>query len=199
MRLGEVLPADTSPLPVHEQRLAARATPGLSGTLGRNAFANSRADTFLVTRYRRLARRRAKQKAIVATGNSVLTVVYYVLRTQTPNSLTSGPDTTNPGSTNTAAPATSPPSSGTHRQHIAVHARQSCHHRHCRLIPNSTRKNNTTWLARAPSACPTHHPIFGSGSDVDRSPCRQRQCRTREVKRWQASRATAVSPSRRSA
>ncbi len=29
--------------------------------------------------YRRLARRRGKQKAIVATGNSVLTVVYYLL------------------------------------------------------------------------------------------------------------------------
>ena len=37
------------------------------------------ADTFLGARYRRLARRRGKQKAIVATGNSVLTVVYYLL------------------------------------------------------------------------------------------------------------------------
>ncbi|HTH83894.1 MAG TPA: IS110 family transposase, partial [Mycobacterium sp.] len=53
--------------------------PWLAGTLGRIAFANSRADTFLGARYRRLARRRGKQKAIVATGNSVLTVVYYLL------------------------------------------------------------------------------------------------------------------------
>ncbi|WP_152981305.1 hypothetical protein [Mycobacterium intracellulare] len=34
---------------------------------------------FLGARCRRLARRRGKQKAIVATGNSVLTVIYYLL------------------------------------------------------------------------------------------------------------------------
>jgi hypothetical protein len=53
-----------------------RGNPWLAGALGRIAFANSRADTFLGARYRRLARRRGKQKAIVATGNSVLTGVY---------------------------------------------------------------------------------------------------------------------------
>ena len=47
--------------------------------MGRIAFADSRTDTFLGARYRRLARRRGKQKAIVATGNSVLTVVYHLL------------------------------------------------------------------------------------------------------------------------
>nr|VTP02542.1 Transposase IS116/IS110/IS902 family protein [Mycobacterium riyadhense] len=56
-----------------------RGNPWLAGTLGRIAFANSRADTFVGARYRRLAPRRGKQKAIVATGNSVLTVVYYLL------------------------------------------------------------------------------------------------------------------------
>jgi len=56
-----------------------KGNPWLAGTLGRIAFANSRADTFLGTRYRRLARRRGKQKAIVATGNSVLTVIYHLL------------------------------------------------------------------------------------------------------------------------
>jgi transposase len=56
-----------------------RGNPWLAGTLGRIAFANSRADTFLGARYRRLARRRGKQKAIVATGNSVLTVVHHLL------------------------------------------------------------------------------------------------------------------------
>ena len=59
-----------------------RGNPWLAGTLGRIAFANSRADTFLGARYRRLARRRGKQKAIVATGNSVLTVVYHCYRTR---------------------------------------------------------------------------------------------------------------------
>ena len=35
--------------------------------------------TFLGTRYRRIARRRGTQKAIVATGNTVLTIVYHLL------------------------------------------------------------------------------------------------------------------------
>jgi transposase len=56
-----------------------KGNPWLAGTLGRIAFANSGADTFLGTRYRRLARRRGKQKAIVAIGNSLLTVVYHLL------------------------------------------------------------------------------------------------------------------------
>lgn len=56
-----------------------RGNPWLAGTLGRIVFANSRADTFLGARYRRLARRRGKPKAIVATGNSVLTVLYHLL------------------------------------------------------------------------------------------------------------------------
>jgi transposase len=56
-----------------------RGNPWLAGTLGRIAFANSRADTFLGARYRRLARSRGKQKAIVATANSVLTVVHHLL------------------------------------------------------------------------------------------------------------------------
>jgi transposase len=56
-----------------------KGNPWLGGTLGRIAFVSSRTDTFLGTRYRRLARRRGKQKAIVAIGNSVLTVIYYLL------------------------------------------------------------------------------------------------------------------------
>jgi hypothetical protein len=55
------------------------AASSKSQTLGRIAFVNSRTDTFLGARYRRLARRRGKQKALVATGNSVLTVIYHLL------------------------------------------------------------------------------------------------------------------------
>jgi transposase len=36
-------------------------------------------DTFLSDRYRRLARRRGKKRAIVAVGNSVLTIIWHVL------------------------------------------------------------------------------------------------------------------------
>ena len=56
-----------------------KGNPWLAGTLGRIVFSASRADTFLGARYRRLARRRGKPKAIVAVGNSVLTVVYHLL------------------------------------------------------------------------------------------------------------------------
>jgi transposase len=56
-----------------------KGNPWLGGTLGRIVFGLSRTETFLGTRYRRLAKRRGKQKAIVALGNSVLTVVYHLL------------------------------------------------------------------------------------------------------------------------
>lgn len=52
-----------------------RSNPWLADTLGRIVFANSRADTFLGARYRRLVRHFGKQKALVATGNSILTVL----------------------------------------------------------------------------------------------------------------------------
>jgi transposase len=85
-----------------------KGNPWLAGTLGRIVFANCRSETFLGARYRRLARRRGKQKAIVAIGNSALTVVYHLL--SDPDA-TSAPDTTNPGSTNTAVPVIWPPNS----------------------------------------------------------------------------------------
>jgi transposase len=56
-----------------------KGNPWLAGTVGRIVFSASHTDTFLGARYRRLARRRGKPKAIVAVGNSVLTVVYYLL------------------------------------------------------------------------------------------------------------------------
>jgi hypothetical protein len=39
----------------------------------------ARSDTFLGERYRRLSRRRGKLRAIVATGNSILTVIWHLL------------------------------------------------------------------------------------------------------------------------
>jgi transposase len=56
-----------------------KGNPWLGGTLGRIVFGLSRTDTFLGDRYRRLARRRGKQKSIVALGNSVLTAYYHLL------------------------------------------------------------------------------------------------------------------------
>jgi len=56
-------------------------------------FINSPANIFLGARYRRIARRRGKQKAIFAIGNSIPTVVYHLLSDPTPGSATSVPDT----------------------------------------------------------------------------------------------------------
>ncbi|MDF2711287.1 MAG: hypothetical protein K0R62_6939 [Nonomuraea muscovyensis] len=56
-----------------------KGNPWLAGTLGRIVFGFSRSEGFLGTRYRRLAKRRGPQKAIVAAGHSVLTVVYHLL------------------------------------------------------------------------------------------------------------------------
>ncbi|MGH8878747.1 MAG: transposase, partial [Stackebrandtia sp.] len=56
-----------------------RGNPWLAATLGNIAAGAARTDSFLGARYRRIARRRGKQKAIVATGNTVLTIVYHLL------------------------------------------------------------------------------------------------------------------------
>ncbi|GAA4996306.1 hypothetical protein [Actinopolymorpha pittospori] len=53
--------------------------PWLAATLGNIAAAAARTDTFLGARYRRLARRRGKQIAIVAIGNTLLTIAYHLL------------------------------------------------------------------------------------------------------------------------
>jgi transposase len=51
----------------------------LARVLGEAAVGASRTDTFLGARYRRVARRRGKKKAIVAVGRSILTIVWYLL------------------------------------------------------------------------------------------------------------------------
>jgi transposase len=56
-----------------------KGNPWLAGTLGEVVAALARTDTFLGERYRRLARRRGKKRAIVAVGNSVLTIVWHLL------------------------------------------------------------------------------------------------------------------------
>ena len=42
-------------------------------------MAAARSDTFLGERYRRLARRRGKKKAIVAVGRSILIIIWHLL------------------------------------------------------------------------------------------------------------------------
>jgi transposase len=56
-----------------------KGNPWLAGTLGEIVASLSRTDTFLGERYRRLARRIGKNRAIVAVGNSVLTIIWHLL------------------------------------------------------------------------------------------------------------------------
>jgi transposase len=61
-----------------------QAPPGkgngyLGGVLGEIAAAAARTDTFLGERYRRIARRRGKRKALAAITRSVLVIIYHLL------------------------------------------------------------------------------------------------------------------------
>jgi transposase len=51
----------------------------LARVLGEAAVAAGRTDTFLGERYRRIARRRGKKRAIVAVGRSILIIVWHLL------------------------------------------------------------------------------------------------------------------------
>jgi len=53
--------------------------PYLARVLGEAAVGASKTDTFLGERYRRIARRRGKKKAIVAVGRSILVIVWHLL------------------------------------------------------------------------------------------------------------------------
>jgi len=56
-----------------------KGNPYLKGVLGEAAAAAGRTDTFLGERYRRLARRRGKLKAMVAIARSILVIVWHLL------------------------------------------------------------------------------------------------------------------------
>lgn len=53
--------------------------PYLARILGEAAIGAARTDTFLGERYRRIARRRGKKKAIVAVGRSILVIAWHLL------------------------------------------------------------------------------------------------------------------------
>jgi transposase len=56
-----------------------RGNPWIGGTLGEAAIGAARTKTFLGSRYHRLARRRGKQRALVAVGNSILVIAWHLL------------------------------------------------------------------------------------------------------------------------
>ena len=55
-----------------------KGNPWLGGTLGEAATSAARTKTFLASRYKRIVRRRGKQRALVAVGNSLLTIAWHL-------------------------------------------------------------------------------------------------------------------------
>lgn len=64
----------------------------LARTLGEAAVIVGRTDTFLGERYRRIAKRRGKQRAIVAVGRSILVIVWHLLANEDGRFIDLGPD-----------------------------------------------------------------------------------------------------------
>ena len=58
---------------------AGKGNPWLNGALGEIAASTTRTDTFLGERYRRLARRRGKRKALAAVARSILVIIFHLL------------------------------------------------------------------------------------------------------------------------
>ncbi|MGH3902366.1 MAG: IS110 family transposase [Pseudonocardiaceae bacterium] len=69
-----------------------KGNPWLGGALGEIVAGVSPTGTFLGERYRRLARRRGKNRAIVAVGNSVLTIIWHLLADPEARFVDLGPD-----------------------------------------------------------------------------------------------------------
>ncbi|HSR85143.1 MAG TPA: IS110 family transposase [Streptosporangiaceae bacterium] len=69
-----------------------RGNPYLSAALGEAAISAGRTQSFPGAKYRRLARRMPKKKALVATGNSVLTIVHALLSDPAARYTDLGPD-----------------------------------------------------------------------------------------------------------
>jgi transposase len=68
------------------KRYSGRITPGnkwLKGCLAEAAWAASRTkDTYLKSRYQRLAARRGKKRAVVAIGHTLLIMAYHIVKEQ---------------------------------------------------------------------------------------------------------------------
>jgi hypothetical protein len=69
-----------------------KGNPWLSGALGEAAIGAARTKTFLGARYHRLARRRGKRRALVAVGNSILTIAHRLLSDPAARFSDLGPD-----------------------------------------------------------------------------------------------------------
>ena len=71
---------------------AGKGNPWLNGILGEIAASASRTNTFLGERYRRLARRRGKRKALTAIARSILVIIFHLLSDRSTRYHDLGPD-----------------------------------------------------------------------------------------------------------
>jgi len=69
-----------------------KGNPYLARALGEAAIAAAKTDTFLGERYRRIARRRGKRRAIVAVSRSILICVWHLLSDPPVDFVDLGPD-----------------------------------------------------------------------------------------------------------
>ena len=69
-----------------------KGNPWLGGTIGEAAAGAARTKTFLASRYRRIARRRGKKRALVAVGNSILVIAWHLLSNPAAHFTDLGPD-----------------------------------------------------------------------------------------------------------
>lgn len=69
-----------------------KGSPWVAGTLGEAGIGAARTKTFLGSRYHRLARRRGKQRALVAVGNSILVIAWHLLSDPDAHFTDLGPD-----------------------------------------------------------------------------------------------------------
>jgi transposase len=69
-----------------------KGNPWLGGTIGEAATGAARTSTFLAARYKRVVKRRGKKRALVAVGNSILTIVWHLLSDPSAHFTDLGPD-----------------------------------------------------------------------------------------------------------
>lgn len=69
-----------------------QGNPWLGGTIGEAAAGAARTKTFLASRYRRVVKRRGKKRALVAVGNSILTITWHLLSDPAARFTDLGPD-----------------------------------------------------------------------------------------------------------
>ena len=69
-----------------------KGNPWLGGTIGEAAAGAARTSTFLAARYKRVVKRRGKKRALVAVGNSILTICWHLLSDPGAHFTDLGPD-----------------------------------------------------------------------------------------------------------